>query len=129
MEVKLLLILLLVIVLGLNYYTYERFNPMAEHIKYKLKEVMNKKNYYDLSKYISNQKIKPQNDRDWYLERGNFSLPTNKILITLFYDPNDRFSRMFYDDTEKVYEDYIAEKEADELEKNYKKKIKKYGIE
>ena len=124
MEVKLLLILLLVIVLGLNYYTYERFNPMAEHIKYKLKEVMNEKNYYDLSHHTNQLSVDEQKrgiiktnklkefskTPNWYLERGTFSLTLNKILITLFYDPNDRFSRMFYDDTEKVYEDYMSEK-------------------
>lgn len=131
MEVKLLLILLLVLVLLLNFYTSENFfndhrsddqNPIAKHIGEELGRMMDNKNYFDVSEYID-IKITNQNDRDWYLERGNFSLPKNKILITLFYDPNDRFSRMFYDDTEKIYEDYILKE--DEIQKEEKEKNKK----
>ena len=133
MEVKLLLILLLVLVLLLNFYTSENFfndhrsddqNPIAKHIGEELGRMMDNKNYFDVSEYID-IKITNQNDRDWYLERGNFSLPKNKILITLFYDPNDRFSRMFYDDTEKIYEDYMLEQKKDDMKKKDEKKNKK----
>lgn len=126
MKIKYLIILILLLVLCINYVSIQHFKNFGLSQRNFLEEELDKLISLASPNHLKN-KIKTHTElKEFKIKEEEipetYSLTSDKVLITLFYDRYNEHSNAFYDDTDLIYNKDLIEldKEFTDLNKKHK---------